>query len=246
MTPPTSSSAAIVVIGNEILSGKVPDSNARFLVEELRKLGVKLEGVFVIPDNWKAIAVLVRRIETLFDHIITTGGIGPTHDDVTMQGIAHGLRTCLKRNEAYEKHVLRFHGSEASESLSKMAELPEETELISVNDCPLPVIKVRNFFVLPGEPTLFKKQFEGIRTRFQGEPFFVKRIFLTVPEEEVAHILENAQNQFPEAEIGSYPDFQNKDYKVQVVIDSKSDLLNQEVAGYIFDRIPKQFVFKSN
>lgn len=237
--------AAIVVIGNEILSGKVTDSNAHFLIKELRDLGIKLEGIFIIPDNWKAISALIRRLEPLFEIIFTMGGIGPTHDDVTLRGIADGLKTCLKGNARYEALLRQFHGLQTNEYVLKMAEMPEETELIFLENVKIPVIKVRNFYVFPGEPELFKKQFLAIKEQLHCAPFCVKNIYLEVREEEIAAILEQAQCQYPGAEIGSYPDYGNKDYKVKVVIDSKDEKLNQKAADYILERIPKKFIVKT-
>lgn len=236
--------AAIVVIGNEILSGKVPDSNAQFLIRELRELGIKLEGVFIIPDHWKSISALIRRLEPLFDIIFTMGGIGPTHDDVTLKGIAHGLRMCLKQNTAYEKLLRQFHGDQTNEAVLKMAEMPAETELVFCEGIRIPVIKVRNLYVFPGEPELFKLQFEGIKQSLRSEPFCSKNIYLKAREEEIAAILEQAQGQFSQTEIGSYPDYRNNDYKVRIVIDSKDQKLNQKAADYILEKIPKTLVTK--
>ena len=115
--------AAVVVIGNEILSGKVPDSNAQFLIKELRDIGIKLGGIFIIPDDWNTISALIRRLAPLFDVVFTMGGIGPTHDDVTLKGIADGLRTCLKRNAKYEELLRQFHGDQTNHAVLKMAEM---------------------------------------------------------------------------------------------------------------------------
>ncbi len=236
--------AAVLVIGNEILSGKVPDSNAQFLIKELRELGIKLEGVFIVPDKWKTISEFVHRLEPEFDMIFTMGGIGPTHDDVTLKGIADGLRTCLKRNAKYEELLRQFHGEQTNAAVLKMAEMPEETELVFCQEVRIPVIKVRKFYIFPGEPELFKKQFLGIKNSLRNLPFNSKNIYLNTGEEEIAAILEQAQNQYPESEIGSYPDFRNHEYKVKVVIDSKDSKLNQKAADYILERIPKKFVVR--
>ncbi|MBI4971937.1 MAG: competence/damage-inducible protein A [Candidatus Omnitrophica bacterium] len=236
--------AAIVVIGNEILSGTVSDTNAQFLIKELRELGIKLGGIFVIPDNWKTISAIVRRLEPLFDIVFTMGGIGPTHDDVTLKGVADGLRACLKRNAKYEELLRKFHGNGTNEAVLKMAEMPAEAELVFPEDVQIPVIKVRNFYVFPGEPELFKKQFLAMKEKLRAPSFYSKIIYLNAYEEEIAAILEQAQNQFPGTEIGSYPDYRNKEYKVRVVIDSADERLNQKAADYILEKIPRKFVVK--
>lgn len=236
--------AAIVVIGNEILSGKVPDSNAQFLIKELRDLGIKLEAIFIIPDNWKTISETVSRVEKRFGLIFTMGGIGPTHDDVTLLGVADGLKMTLKRNSKYEELLRGFHGKGTNEAVLKMAEMPAEAELVFSDDVRIPVIKVRNFYVFPGEPELFKKQFLAIKEKLRSNQFTSKIIYIKAYEEEIAAILDQAQNQFPETEIGSYPDYRNPDYKVRVVIDSKDAKANQKAANYILERISEKIVAK--
>jgi len=236
--------AAILVIGNEILSAKITDLNSNYLIKELRTLGVTVGGVFILPDDEKSIASLLKRIHPLFDTIFTTGGIGPTHDDVTIAGIARGFKSCLKRNEEYEKLIEKFFETEVKESVLKMAELPEETELIKADETIIPVIKIRNCFVLPGYPPLFEKQFQAIRDQFKSEPFQTKTVYLTIGEEEISSILEQADHLYSEVQVGSYPDYRHKNYKNKVVIDSKNEELNQKVLDFLLERIPKQFIFK--
>ena len=240
----SSPTAAIIVVGNEILSGKVPDSNAQFLIKELRELGIKLEAIFVIPDNWQTISEAVARLEKRFSIVFTMGGIGPTHDDVTLLGVADGLKMMLKRNSKYEELLREFHGNGTNEAVLKMAEMPAETELVFSEDVKIPVIKVRNFYVFPGEPELFKKQFLAIKEKLRSNQFSSKIIYIKAYEEEIASVLDQAQNQFPETEIGSYPDYRNQDYKVRVIIDSKDANLNQKAADYILERIPGKSIAK--
>ncbi len=235
---------AIVVIGNEILSGKITDLNSNYLIQEFRKLGVTVGGVFILPDEEKTIAALIKRIHPLFDFVFTTGGIGPTHDDVTMSAIAHGLGTSLERNNEYEGKLKYFFGDEIKEHVLSMAELPKEAEIITEDKKLIPIVKVKNIYVLPGYPPLFKEQFESIKNQFKQEPFEVTRIFVTIKEEEISAILEQASHVNGEVEIGSYPDYHNKHYKNLITIESKNTKANKQVQDFLLERIPKQFIYK--
>src|SRR5438874_7879766 len=122
--------AAIIVIGNEILSGKVADSNAAFLTRELRALGVNLRRILVIPDELDEIADAIRTYQPHFDVIFTSGGVGPTHDDVTMEGVARGLERRLMRHPVLEEKIRAYTGERGIDPGMKMAEVPEGAELI--------------------------------------------------------------------------------------------------------------------
>src|SRR2546425_11005767 len=122
--------AAIIVIGNEILSGKVVDTNSAFLAQELRRLGVTLSRILVIPDDLDAIAGAIRTYRPAFDVIFTSGGVGPTHDDVTMEGVARGLNRPVLRHPLLEQKIREYSGNKINAARLKMAEVPEGAELI--------------------------------------------------------------------------------------------------------------------
>src|SRR6185369_10971899 len=164
-------SAGIILIGDEILSGKVVDENARFLIEELRELGVALQRIAVIPDVLDEIAATVRDFSQRFDHVFTSGGVGPTHDDLTMEGVARAFETQIVRHPELERLLRGFYGERLAERNLRMADVPDGVTLIAGEAPSWPVIAMRNVYILPGIPEIFRVKFKSIRERFRGQPF---------------------------------------------------------------------------
>src|SRR5262245_48845972 len=148
--------AAVLLIGDEILSGKVEDENARFLIGELRELGVALRRIEVIPDTIEEIATSVLRCADGFDHVFTSGGVGPTHDDRTMEGIARAFESRLVRHPTIERLLREHFGESLVERNLRMADIVEGAELVVTDSSSWPVVFVRNVCVLPGVPELFR------------------------------------------------------------------------------------------
>jgi molybdenum cofactor synthesis domain-containing protein len=132
--------AGIILIGDEILSGKVVDENARFLIEELRELGVSLQRMTVIPDVLDEIAATVRDFSERFDHVFTSGGVGPTHDDLTMEGVARAFGTTLIRHPELERRLRGFYGERLNERNLRMADVPDGVTLIDGDVPTWPVV----------------------------------------------------------------------------------------------------------
>src|SRR3954451_7684518 len=137
-------SAGIILIGDEVLSGKVVDENARFLIQELRELGVALRRVIVIPDVFEGIYATVREFSARYDHVFTSGGVGPTHDDLTMEGVARAFDTRVVRHPLLEEGLRRFYGDRLEERNLRMAEVPEGVTLHHLPELPWPVIGMKN------------------------------------------------------------------------------------------------------
>src|SRR5581483_7478468 len=163
---PRDRTAGLVVVGNEILSGKVVDTNAPFLARELRALGVELRRIVTIPDDLEEIAAAVREFAARYDVVFTSGGVGPTHDDVTIAGVARGLGRAVVRHPVIESRIREFYGEKVNAARLKMAEVPEGTELIVDGRLGFPTIKCENVYVLPGIPELFEQKFLALRGRF--------------------------------------------------------------------------------
>ena len=155
-------SAAIVVIGNEILSGKVVDTNSPYLCRELRGLGVDVRRVVVIPDEIDTIAREVRAASDAHDFVFTSGGVGPTHDDLTMDGVAKAFGVAIEVNDAVVARIERAVGEPANASQRKMASLPAGALLIDAGDLWFPVVVIGNVHVFPGIPELLQKKFDSI------------------------------------------------------------------------------------
>lgn len=213
--------AAIIVIGNEILTGKSEDKNAVFLIAELHALGVALRRVVIIPDEIDVIATAVRECAEGFDYVFTSGGVGPTHDDVTIEGVARAFGVEVVRHPELEAMLRGFFGDAIDAARLRMADMPEGSELIKDANMRWPVLSTRNVYVLPGVPELFRKKFEAIRERFRAEPFHIYTIYTRQDEFDIAHGLNTVAANHPEVEIGSYPTFTRDDYRVKITIESK-------------------------
>jgi len=214
--------AEILIIGNEILSGKIADEHSGFLCREFRALGVDVRRIVVLPDEIEVIAEAIRQAWGRNDLIISTGGIGPTHDDVTIAGVAQGLGRPVVRHPTLESIIRDAYGDQLPDAVWRLAEVPEGAELISATGLRVPVVKVEKLYLFPGVPEIFRRKFEAIKARFQEAPFFLKKIYLAVGEERIVAALERVVKKFPEVLLGSYPVINRPDYQVLLTVESKN------------------------
>lgn len=217
----TVSTAAIVVIGDEILTGKFADENAAFLLGELRALGVDLRRITVIPDDVDDIAATVTACAARVDHVFTSGGVGPTHDDLTMAGIARGFGVPVVRHPALEERVRAYWGERLETANLRLAEVPEGAVLVYGKDLVWPVVSVRNVYILPGVPALFRRKFVDIRDRFRSEPVTVARVYADAEEGQIAADLDAVVAAYPAVKLGSYPRFSEQDFRVLLTLESR-------------------------
>lgn len=223
-----SKTAGIVIIGNEVLSGKTQDTNSHFLCKELRALGVEVRRISVVPDEIELIGREVASFSRAFDMVFTTGGVGPTHDDVTMAGIAHGFGVKVIRHPELERRLRQRHGENINEARLRMAEVPEGAELLGEGSLYSPVVKLDNVFIFPGIPKILYERFEAIKESFRGSPFHLKVIYVKEGEGVIASILNGVLASYPKLLLGSYPVIDNPEYRVKVTLESKDqDYLNQ-------------------
>jgi FAD synthetase len=218
MSVPT---AAILVIGDEILSGKTEDQNAHLLISELRQLGVALKRIHVIPDDLDEVAAAVRELSGRFDHVFTSGGVGPTHDDVTIVGIARAFDVPIIRHPELERRIRSFFGEDVDEARLRMADIPECSELIDSPELRWPLLACKNVYILPGVPEHFRRKFLAIRERFRVAPFFARAIYTFEDEFELAENLRAIAETHPQVAIGSYPSFSSTEYRVKLTLESK-------------------------
>jgi len=215
--------AAIIVIGDEILSGKTRDQNAHLLTGELRELGVSLRRIVVIPDDVATVAATTRELAGSHDLVFTSGGVGPTHDDVTIQGIAQAFDLPVIRHPALEAVIRAHFEDRVDESHLRMADVPEGTTLVDVSGSSWPVPRCRNVFILPGVPEHFKSKFQAIRERFRVEPFHHRIVYTSTDEFDLASDLTAVAASHPLVAIGSYPNFGCGDFKVKLTLESKDE-----------------------
>ena len=204
-------SAALIIIGNEVLSGRTRDANLQFIAKRLVGLGIRLAEVRVIADEDAAIIGAVNQARTTHDFVFTTGGIGPTHDDITSQSVANAFGVRLVRDAAamalLEGH---YEGGKLNQARLKMADIPEGASLIHNPVSAAPGFQMENVFVLAGVPSIMQAMFDGITDRLTGGEV-VASITITafIPEGDLAAPLGALQNDFPAVEMGSYPFFRN-------------------------------------
>jgi molybdenum cofactor synthesis domain-containing protein len=236
--------AGILIIGNEILSGKVVDSNSPYLCRELRALGVDVERVLVIPDVVEVIAAEVRAMSESFDYVLTSGGVGPTHDDVTMDGIAEAFGVKLEQSASISLRIERAQGKPANPSQLKMAQIPQGAKLIDSGDLWFPLVVLHNVHIFPGIPELLRKKFESIRHQLQGVPFLLKRVFVRRRESDIAEDLNQLLLEYPELILGSYPKVGVEEFRVQVTLESRDAGYLQRALDSLLVRIPPDAIHK--
>jgi FAD synthetase len=216
-----SKTAGIVIIGNEVLSGKTQDINSHFLCAELRQLGVEVQKISTIQDQIALIGQEVAGFSKRFDYVFTTGGVGPTHDDVTIDGIAHGFGLNVVRHPDIERRMRQRLGREVNEARLRMANVPEGATLLATEALFAPVVNIHNIYIFPGIPKILQERFHAIKERFREAPYYLKNVYVRYGEGVIAAMLNDLLVKFPELMLGSYPVLDLQDYKVKVTLESK-------------------------
>jgi molybdenum cofactor synthesis domain-containing protein len=212
--------AGIVIIGDEILSGKFVEENAVFLIGELRSLGVDLRRITVIPDVLDDIAAAVTDASARFDHVFTSGGVGPTHDDITISAIAHGFGVGVTRHPELEAKIRAYWKDKLADANLRLADLPEGSTLVYGKDQVWPVVSFKNVYILPGVPALFRRKFVDIRDRFRAVPVWAARLYVDGEEGDLAPELDRVVAAHPSVKLGSYPRFSEKDFRVLLTLEA--------------------------
>jgi len=214
--------AAIIIIGNEILSGRTQDVNVVNISTWLNNLGIKLEEVRVIPDIERTIVNTVNTVRKKFNYIFTTGGIGPTHDDITSKSIAKAfkIKYCY-HPEAYKILKNYYEKGKFNVGRRKMAKTPKNATLIYNPSSAAPGFYVKNVYCLPGVPSILKSMLGGLNNKIiGGNKILSKTLSLRTVESEISIPLEKVQNKYKNLEIGSYPFFQQGKIGVSLVMRS--------------------------
>ena len=231
--------AAILIIGNEILSGRTQDLNVVTISKWLNDLGVKLEEVRVIPDIEKMIIKTVNNIRKNFNYVFTTGGIGPTHDDITAKSIAKAFNLKYGYHKEAYSILERYYGkAKFTSGRKKMSMMPIKASLILNPSSGAPGFIVDNVFCLPGVPSILKSMLGGLNNKIKGgKKILNKTISVQTVESEIAKSLEMIQQKFKRVEIGSYPFFRLGKIGVSIVIRStdkkKIDDCYKEIVSFL-------------
>ena len=239
MTKNTKVNAAILIIGNEILSGRTQDTNTSTLATWLNSIGVKVKEVRVIPDIEKTIVDTLNVLRKENDYVFTTGGIGPTHDDITAESVskAFGLKYEIHK-EGYKILEAYYKPGEFNEGRQKMIWMPENAELILNPTSGAPGFSVDNVFCLPGVPSIMKSMLGGLKNKIVGgEPILSQTISLKTVESEIANSLTEVQDNNKDVEIGSYPFFHAGKLGVSIVLRSENqsriDECNLQILNFV-------------
>ena len=242
MTKNTKVNAAILIIGNEILSGRTQDTNTSTLANWLNSIGVKVNEVRVVPDIEKKIIDNLNILREENEYVFTTGGIGPTHDDITAQSVAKafGLKFEIHK-EAFKILESYYKPGEFNEGRQKMVWMPENAELILNPTSGAPGFKVKNVFCLPGVPSILKSMLGGLKNKIVGgEPILSHTISLKTVESEIARSLTQVQDLNKDVEIGSYPFFHAGKLGVSIVLrsenQSKIDNCSSQILKFIKEK----------
>ncbi len=198
--------AAVVVIGNEVLSGRVQDLNVNFLALRLKALGIRLREVRIIPDVRQTIVDTVNVLRAAHDYVFTTGGIGPTHDDITAESVAAAFGVALESNPAAVALLQEYYGDKINEGRMRMANIPVGAELLDNPVSWAPGFRLDNLYVLPGVPRIMQAMFDTFKhTLAAGRPVHSRTVNAYLPESVAATGLAAVQERFADVEIGSYP-----------------------------------------
>ena len=239
-----SKTAGIVIIGNEILSGKVKDSNSFFLASELRELGVDVRRISVIPDDIDTIGREVEGFSGKFSYVFTSGGVGPTHDDVTMAGIARGFNVRLVQHEGIKKILDSRYKDVANSAILKMTEVPEGSEIEFHENMRFPVVSFRNVFIFPGIPEYMQNKFRTIKEKFRSSVFYLKRLYLNCHESTIAALLTSVVEKHKDVTIGSYPILGETDFRVIVTAETKSQESLEKALRELMSSLPDKVLVR--
>jgi molybdenum cofactor synthesis domain-containing protein len=222
MPKPRTVTACVIIIGNEILSGRTRDANLSYLGKAMNAVGIRIMEARVVRDEEGAIVDAVNACRAAYDYVFTTGGIGPTHDDITAASIAKAVGVSLVRDaRAVDLLTRHYAAADLNEARLKMAEVPEGAVLIENPVSSAPGFQTDNVFVLPGVPRILQAMVDGLAARLRGgDPVLSRTISAFTTESAIAEPLSAMQDRFPEVEIGSYPFVRSGRFGVSLVLRS--------------------------
>ena len=243
MTKKTKVNSAILIIGNEILSGRTQDTNTSTLATWLSSIGVKVAEVRVVPDDENMIVENLNFLRNSYNYVFTTGGIGPTHDDITAQSVSKAFGKKYEiHKEAFKIFESYYKPGEFNEGRQKMVWMPEGSELILNPTSGAPGFSIENVFCLPGVPSILNSMLGGLKNKIiGGKPILSHTISLRTVESEIANSLTKVQENNKDLEIGSYPFFQAGKLGVSIVIrsedQSKINICKSQILDFVNKKI---------
>ena len=221
---PPPASAAALVIGNELLSGKVEEANVVVLARTLRGLGVELRRVVVILDDIDEIAREVKELSKSHDWVFTSGGVGPTHDDVTVEGVAKAFGVAAVEHPFLAKQLRDHYRERCTDGHLRMALVPEGATLETSAEIRWPTIRYENVWLMPGVPEIFKMKLPVIIGKISGGSRFISRaVYTKMDEGDLKPLLDSIVAQHPEVGVGSYPKWSDETYRTKLTFDGRDE-----------------------
>ncbi len=238
--------AAAVIIGNEVLTAKVVDANGPHLIQRLREVGIPLRSLEIVPDEVDVIVEAVARARRRARYVFTSGGIGPTHDDVTVRAVALAMGRRVVRLPEMVALVREKAGEGMKPEALRLADAPEGARLLPQPGSWYPVLTVEDVFLLPGVPQLFRTQLEAVLARLQGTPVHLRQLFLGLGESEIAAVLDRVALDMPHVAIGSYPMFDpTLDYRVKVTVEGPESAAVELAVSRLLASLPSGAVLRT-
>jgi molybdenum cofactor synthesis domain-containing protein len=223
-TAQTAPTAAALVIGNEILSGKVEEANVVALARALRGLGVQLERVVVVLDDVEVIAREVSALSGAYDWLFTSGGVGPTHDDVTIEAVAQAFGVRVVASPVMEAMLRKHYGESCTEGHLRMARMPEGASLETTAEVSWPTIRMGNTWLLPGIPEVFRMKLPVVMAHIgEGRAFVSRAVYAQLDEGVLKPMIDRVVASFPEVSVGSYPKWHDPTYRTKVTFDGRDE-----------------------
>jgi molybdopterin-biosynthesis enzyme MoeA-like protein len=223
-TPPQTvvNNAAALIIGNELLSGKTRELNLYELARTLRALGVRLERAVMVCDDTAVIAREIEQLSTAFDVVFTSGGVGLTHDDLTIAAVAKAFGVSTVLDGQVAALVRKRYGDRCGDAHLRLALVPDGARLAMTDELSWPTVVMRNVWVLPGVPEVFRMSLSVVRSSLRGPcPLVSRAVFTELEEAELQPLLDQVVAHHPRVEVGSYPKWFDPDYKTKITFDGR-------------------------
>jgi len=240
--------AALVVIGDEILSGRTQDKNVAQVAEWLNQHGIRLAEVRIVPDEIGRIAETVNELRAAHDYLFTTGGIGPTHDDITVDAMAEAFGVPVVVHPAARRILEDYYRDRPgglTEARLRMARVPDGAELIHDERLGFPTILCENVYILPGIPEILEQKFQALRDRFAVSPYFLRIVYTREGEGAIAEHLNATLAAFPELLLGSYPKIGDPEYAVKLTLESKDEGYVERALAHLLGLLPEEAVART-
>ncbi|MBX3251742.1 MAG: competence/damage-inducible protein A [Myxococcales bacterium] len=239
--------AAALIIGNEVLTGKVEEANVAVLARFLFELGITLRRVVVVPDELEVIATDLNALRASHDFVFTSGGVGPTHDDITVDAVAHAFGRAVVRSAEVERMVREYHaekGRPLTDAALRLAHVVEGARLLRNAEVWWPTLALENVYVLPGVPEIFRLKLAVLREELAGGEGFVSRAVYTWSDESsIAELLTDLTKSHPAVLIGSYLKWRGEDYHTKITFDGSDREAVERAAQAFVDALdPKDLV----